>query len=79
MLSGSNYFVASQNSGSAIEKKEDGDKLTLSANGISYEFYKNWRGLAAVNSPVGRVFDKLLKLTSGGRQLITIGEQAHTG
>ncbi|HUN04102.1 MAG TPA: glycoside hydrolase family 2 TIM barrel-domain containing protein, partial [Niabella sp.] len=61
-LSGNNYFVQSVNSGSAVEKKVEGDKLTLSANGISYEFYKNWRGLASINSSIGWLFGKLPKV-----------------
>lgn len=61
-LSGNNYFVQSVKSGSAVEKKVEGDKLTLSANGISYEFYKNWRGLASINSSIGWLFGKLPKV-----------------
>lgn len=61
-LSGNNYFVQAGDNGSAVEKKEDGDRLTLSANGISYEFYKNWRGLASINSSIRWLFGKLPKV-----------------
>lgn len=61
-LRNNNYYVSAKTDGSNVEKKEDGDKLTLSANGISYEFYKNWRGLAAIDGSVGWLFGKLPKV-----------------
>ncbi len=56
------YFAAAKDNGSNVEKKEEGDKLTLSANGVSYEFYKNGRGLASINSSIGWLFGKLPKV-----------------
>ncbi|MFT4202741.1 MAG: glycoside hydrolase family 2 TIM barrel-domain containing protein [Chitinophagaceae bacterium] len=61
-LNGNNYFSQAKADGNAVEKKEDGDKLTLSANGISYEFYKNERGLAGIKSSAGWLFGRLPKI-----------------
>lgn len=58
----SGYFAAKKSTGGTIDKKEDGDKITLSANGVTYEFYKNGRSLSAIKGSSGTVFGKLPKV-----------------
>jgi beta-galactosidase len=57
-----NYFAKNNSAIGKVDKKEDGDKVTVSANGISYEFYKNDKGLSNIDSPVKWAFNKLPKL-----------------
>ncbi|MFT4093616.1 MAG: glycoside hydrolase family 2 TIM barrel-domain containing protein [Niabella sp.] len=61
-LGAGNYFAAvpKENIAEApVVKKEEGDKLILSAKGVSYEFFKNGRGLTGINGPVKWMFSKL--------------------
>ncbi|GAB3010853.1 glycoside hydrolase family 2 TIM barrel-domain containing protein [Niabella terrae] len=52
------YFEVGAATAGNIEKKEDGDKLTFKANGATYEFYKNGRGLSSINGNIGWIFRK---------------------
>ncbi len=61
-FSSNNFFTATNVTGNQVEKKEEGEKVTIAANGVSYEFYKNRRGLAAINGPVRWAFHKLPKV-----------------
>ncbi|MFT3904664.1 MAG: glycoside hydrolase family 2 TIM barrel-domain containing protein [Niabella sp.] len=62
-LNGNNYFASTdKGQGSDVQKSDEQGKLILSANGISYEFSKDWRGLTAVKSPVNWLFSHLPKI-----------------
>jgi len=62
-LTGNNYFTGlAKSNHEKVQKKEDGDKVIVSANGVTYEFYKNSKGLASINGPVNWVFSKLPKI-----------------
>ena len=62
--SGNNYFASSTDGAAKaeIEKKDEQDKITFIANGVTYEFYKNGRGLGSVTKNSRRVFARMPKL-----------------
>lgn len=61
-LKGSNYFVSKTIDGADVKKETLGNRITLSANGVSYEFYKDGRGLGTINGPGKAIFSKLPKI-----------------
>ncbi len=58
-LSSNNYFAGKDaKENKEWEKKEEGEKVTITAKGVTYEFQKNWRGLTSFNASVGWLFGK---------------------